>query len=374
MIRPRKAVERLQKYRPPLEGRAGKLRLDFNENTVGCAPGVVRALRRALNTDWLSRYPEYEEGRAVLAEYFGVSKDEMLISNGVDDAIKLICDTFVDPGDKLVVPAPTFPIYQFFQSVAGGRTALVRYDEGLRLPVDRILDAINSRTRWVALANPNNPTGTIIPKGDLRVILEAAPRTLVLVDEAYFDFSGSTVLGWIRKYPNLAVSRTFSKAFGLAGLRIGFIFAHRELAGLMRRTHAVFAVNSLAVACALEAIRHQDYVRHYAQMVQANRALLCRRLDRMGVTYAPSAANFVFIRVGPKAPEIARRLREQDILVRDWSYDPHLKGYLRITIGTGAQTRRLIEEFERSQHLIETRDGARAWRDLMTYSPTGYFA
>src|SRR5436309_3552900 len=175
MIRPRKAVERLQKYRPPLEGRAGKLRLDFNENTVGCAPGVVRALRHALNTDWLSRYPEYEEGRAVLAEYFGVSKDEMLISNGVDDAIKLICDTFVDPGDKLVVPAPTFPIYQFFQSVAGGRTALVRYDEGLRLPVERILDAINSRTRWVALANPNNPTGTIIPKGDLRAILEAAP-------------------------------------------------------------------------------------------------------------------------------------------------------------------------------------------------------
>ena len=374
MIRPRKAVERLQKYRPPLEGRAGKLRLDFNENTVGCAPGVVRALRRALNTDWLSRYPEYEEGRAVLAEYFGVSKDEMLISNGVDDAIKLICDTFVDPGDKLVVPAPTFPIYQFFQDVAGGRTALVRYDSDLHLPVERILNAINSRTRWVALANPNNPTGTMIPKGDLRAILEAAPRTLVLVDEAYFDFSGSTVLSWINKFPNLAVSRTFSKAFGLAGLRIGFIFAHRELAGLMRRTHAVFAVNSLAVACALEAIRHQDYVRHYAQMVQANRALLCRRLDRMGVTYAPSAANFVFIRVGSKAPEIARRLREQDILVRDWSYDPHLKGYLRITIGTGAQTRRLIEEFERTQHLIETRDGARAWRDLMTYSPTGYFA
>src|SRR5437762_1336942 len=304
MIRPRKAVERLQKYRPPLEGRAGKLRLDFNENTVGCAPGVVRALRRALNTDWLSRYPEYEEGRAVLAEYFGVSKDEMLISNGVDDAIKLICDTFVAPGDKPVV----------------------------------------------------------------------APRTLVLVDEAYFDFSGSTVLSWINKFPNLAVSRTFSKAFGLAGLRIGFLFANRELTGLLRRTHAVFAVNSLAVACALEAIQHEDYVRRYAKMVQTNRALLCRRLDRIGVTYAPSAANFVFIRVGSKAPEIARRLREQDILVRDWSYDPHLKGYLRITIGAGAQTRRVIEECERSQHLIETRDGARAWRDLMTYSPTGYFA
>ena len=94
----------------------------------------------------------------------------------------------------------------------------------------------------------------------------------------------------------------------------------------------------------------------------------------MSVAYAHSAANFVFIRVGQRAPEIARRLREQDILVRDWSYDPHLKGYLRITVGTATQTRRLIEEFERMQHLIETRDGSRAWRDLMTYSPTGYFA
>jgi histidinol-phosphate aminotransferase len=374
MIRPRKAVERLQKYRPPLEGRAGKLRLDFNENTVGCAPGVVRALRRALNADWLSRYPEYEEGRAQLAQYFGVSKDEMLISNGVDDAIKLICDTFVDPGDRLVVPAPTFPIYQFFQDVAGGKTALVRYDEGLRLPVERVLAAINRRTRWVALANPNNPTGTLIPKRDLRAILEAAPSTLILADEAYFDFSGFTVLAWIRKYPNLLVSRTFSKAFGLAALRIGFLFANRELTGLLRRAHAVFAVNSLALACALEAIQHQKYVRRYVKMVRANRELLCRRLDKMGVAFAPSAANFVFIRAGSKAPEIARRLRQQDILVRDWGYDPHLKGYLRITVGSTAQTRRLIEEFERMQHLVETRDAARAWRDLMTYSPTGYFA
>src|SRR3989449_5895350 len=161
----------------------------------------------------------------------------MLISNGVDDAIKLICDTFVDPGDKLVVPAPTFPIYQFFQSVAGGRTALVRYDEDLRLPVERILDAINSRTRWVALANPNNPTGTMIPKGDLRVILEAAPRTLVLVDEAYFDFSGSTVLGWIRKYPNLGVTRTFSKAFGSAGARTWVLFSPPELTRYIGRAN-----------------------------------------------------------------------------------------------------------------------------------------
>jgi histidinol-phosphate aminotransferase len=374
MIRPRKAVESLPTYRPPLEGRAGKLRLDFNENTIGCAPQVLRTLRRALNADWLSRYPEYEECRQTLAKYFGVSPDEVLFSNGVDDAIKLLCDTFVDPGDVLLIPAPTFPMYQFFQSVAGGKTTLIRYDEDLQLPVDRIVAALTKRTRWIALANPNNPTGTLISKGDLRIILRAASDTLVLVDEAYFDFSGETVLPWINDFPNLVVTRSFSKAFGLAALRMGFVFANSKLLAMMRRTHGAFPVNSLALACALEAGKEEDYVRRYAQIVRASRSELCRALDALGVPYAPSAANFVLTRVGEKAPEIARRLRKGGILVRDWSYDPHLRDYLRITVGSAAQTRLLIGELKRYQHLIDRRDGSGAWREFATYSPAGCFA
>ena len=131
MVRPRKTVERLKKYRPPLEGRGGKMRLDFNENTVGCAPSIVRALRRALSAEWLSRYPEYEAGRQTLARYFGVSPEKMLLTNGTDDAIKMICDTFVDPGDVLVVLAPTFPVYQFFHEVAGGRVVPLPLRRGL---------------------------------------------------------------------------------------------------------------------------------------------------------------------------------------------------------------------------------------------------
>jgi histidinol-phosphate aminotransferase len=374
MIRPRKAVESLQKYRPPLEGRAGKLRLDFNENTIGCSPQVLRTLRRALSADLLSRYPEYEECRQTLAKYFGVSADELLFSNGVDDAIKLVCDTFVDPGDVLLIPTPTFPMYQFFQSVAGGTTTLVRYDEDLRLPVERVLAALSKRTRWVALANPNNPTGTLIPKGDLRTILRAAPDTLVLVDEAYFDFSGETVLPWIKKFPNLIVTRSFSKAFGLAALRMGFVFANSRLLGTMRRAHGAFPVNSLALACALEAGKEEDYVRRYVQMVRASRAELCRALEGLGIAYAPSAANFVLARFGEKSPEIARHLRKRDILVRDWSYDPHLRDYLRITVGSAAQTRLVIEELKRHKHLMRRRDGSGAWRDMAVYSPTGHFA
>jgi histidinol-phosphate aminotransferase len=374
MIRPRKAVERLKKYRPPMEGRAGKLRMDFNENTVGCAPEVVRALRRALSAEMLTRYPEYGESRETLARYFGVLPEEMLLTNGTDDAIKAICDAFVDPGDVLLVPAPTFPVYEFFHNVAGGDIARVRYDEHFRFPVEALVAAITEKTRWLALASPNNPTGTEISKPDLRAILEAAPQALVLVDEAYFDYSGETVLPWIRKYENLLVTRTFSKAFGLAALRMGFIFGRPELVELMHRAQNPFQVNSLALLAASIAIRHEEHVKRYVAQVRANRDRVYRWLGSRGIPFVPSAANFILTRVGERAPEIAQRLRAEGILVRDWSYDPHLKGYLRFTIGSLAQTRRLLKELEKQEPLIETRGASKAWRDFVSYSQTGWFA
>jgi histidinol-phosphate aminotransferase len=375
MIRPRKAIERLTQYRPPQEGRGGKMRLDFNENTVGCARQVVRALRRAVNPEMLTRYPEYDEGRRTLAAYFGVAPEELVLTNGTDDAIKTVCDTFVDPDDRLLVPAPTFPVYEFFHSVAGGKTLRIRYDENFRLPNKKFVSALKRQpVRWVALANPNNPTGTQIPHADLKAILLAAPETLVLVDEAYHDFSGQTVLPWIRKYPNLVVTRTFSKAFGLAALRLGCLFANAELTEALRRGQNPFAVNSLALICACVAIQYDAQVRKYAGEVRWNRTEFSRWLDAREIPYVPSSANFVLTRVGRHAPEIARRLRAEGILVRDWSYDPHLKGYLRFTIGSVAQTRRLMAELQRVENLIESRRGARAWKNIVSYPSTGWFA
>ncbi len=348
------------------------MRLDFNENTVGCAPAVVRALRRLLKADMLSRYPEYEQARRKLAKYFGVEPEEIVLANGTDDAINLLCDVFVDPGDVLVVPAPTFPVYEFFHSVAGGQTVRVRYDEDFRLPVEELLGTIRQGARWVALANPNNPTATVIPQADLRRILRESPNTLILVDEAYFDFSGETVLPWIRKFPNLVVTRTFSKAFGLAALRMGCLFADRRLAELLHRAQNPFVVNSLALAAAIEATRHDGYRRRYVREVLANRRALCQSLEALGLPYVPSSANFVLTRVGPQAPDIAARLRRQKILVRDWSYDPHLKGYLRFTVGSASQTRRLIAALYRLRHLMERHETARPWRDFVRHPSTGW--
>jgi histidinol-phosphate aminotransferase len=369
-FQPRQVILKLRDEHPPSGSRAGKIRLDMNENTRGTAPGVVRNMRRAVTGAQLGTYPEYGVACGELARHFQVSPNELLLTNGIDDAIKLICDTFVDPGDTLLIPALTFTMYQFFQTVAGGKTAVVHHDLKLRLPLDRALEAIRRwRPRWVALANPNNPTGTLIPQGDLKAILCAAPGTLVLVDEAYFDYSGETMLPWIRRYANLVVARTFSKAYGLAGLRLGVLFARRKLIGWMRRAHAVFPVNSMALAAALGAIRHPEEVERHVRDVRENRARLCECLDSLGVPYGPATGNFVFASFGLNAPQIAKQLNDQDILVRHWNRDPHLRPYFRIGIGTRTENSRLIRALKGFHHLIEPQDRETVWRGAAEYSP-----
>ncbi|MDE3180621.1 MAG: histidinol-phosphate aminotransferase family protein [Acidobacteriota bacterium] len=339
MIRARKAVERVEEYKPQPEGRARLLRLDLNENTVGCPAGLLRALRRTLTPEWCAVYPEYEQSRRRLARHFGVSTNEMIVTNGVDDSIMLICDTFVDPGDVLAIPSPTFSIYQFFHEVSGGQTRRISYGNRAQLPM-RELIAAGKNARWMALANPNNPTGTLFSPGDLETLLKALPGVVVLVDEAYFDYSGVTILPWIRRFPNLIVSRTFSKAFGLAALRIGFMFASARLAGLMSRIHAVYAVNGLAATAAAEAADYAPSVQKSAAAVCRSREAFCRELRQLAIPFIPSSANFVLVRVGRRANELVLRLRRQGILVRGWSAESELRNCVRITIGTSAQMRR----------------------------------
>jgi histidinol-phosphate aminotransferase len=364
-LAPRRAIQNLGSSGAPSEGRAGKLRLDMNENTAGPSLAVVRAVQRAARDGQLGTYPEYQAARTDLARHFGVPAGQLLLTNGIDDGLKLICDTFVDPGDVLLLPDPTFTMYRFFHSVAGGKTVLLPYDRNFRLPWGRLLDALRPkrgrRPRWLVLANPNNPTGTLIPQAELKVILGSAPDTLVLVDEAYFDYSGKTVLPWINQYPNLVVTRTFSKAHGLAALRLGVIFACQELADCLRRAQPVFPVNSLALAGALESIRHPEAVHKHVQQVLRNRALLCGFLDSLGVPYAPSASNFVFASFGERAPEIARRLEKRGILVRHWLHDPRLRRCFRIGIGTMAEMRKLIDVLQSLRKMIEPQDPEKVW-------------
>lgn len=344
-VRIRAAVKHMAAYAAPEEGRAGKLRLDFNENTVGCSPAVLRALRRVTREE-LAIYPEYERSMRRLARHFGVRPAEMLLTNGVDDALRLLMETVVDPGSTVLIPEPTFSMYRFFAEAAGARVEAVRYDASMRFPLDATLRALKRSPRLLLLANPNNPTGTVLDEGLLARLLDKAPRTLVLVDEAYFEFSGVTVLPWIRQRGNLVVARTFSKAAGLAALRLGLLFARADLADTMRRAFTPYPVNSLALVAAEAALGDRKFLRNYSRQVRQSRWELARGLERLGARVFPSGANFLLADFGPGAGRLVRRLARRGILLRDRAADFGRDGFVRITAGVPAQTRHLLRAIE----------------------------
>lgn len=342
----RAIVKRLAPYVAPEEGRAGKLRLDFNENTIGCSPAALRALRR-MTAEQLCIYPEYEAAQRRLARHFAVRPSEMLFTNGVDDALRLLMDTFVEPGSAVLLPEPTFTMYRFYAEIAGARVVAERYDADMRFPLEKILRALRRSPRLLCLANPNNPTATLLDQAALSRILDAAPRTLVLVDEAYYEFSGVTVLPWIRRRANLVVSRTFSKAVGLAGLRLGALFARAELADAMRRTCTPFPVNSAALVAAEAAMRDRRFLRRYVRQVKESRWHLAQGLERLGARVFPSSANFLLVDFGAGGGRLVRRLAKRNILLRDRAGELGRDGFVRVTVGTLAQTRVLLQAIEK---------------------------
>jgi histidinol-phosphate aminotransferase len=330
----------------PIEGRVGALRLDFNENTVGCSAAALRAVRK-LTAEQLAMYPEYIAPTVRMARWFGVKPNEIALTNGADGALQQIIATFVDRRSAILMVNPTFVMYRFYAQLSGARIAAISYDSEMKFPAEAAMKALQKSPRLFLIANPNNPTGTLIPPDVIRRMLNAAPRTLFVLDEAYAEFSGVTILPWIRRYPNLIVVRTFSKGAGLAGLRLGCMFACREVTALLASTREPFAVNAAALVAAEATLRDYRAVTKYAKEIGLARELLRDALVRLRVKVFPSAANFLLVDFGAGAPRILRRLAKRRILLRDRTSDFVRRGYVRITIGTRPQMRRLIRELER---------------------------
>jgi histidinol-phosphate aminotransferase len=329
-------------YSPPTAGRAGKLRLDFNENTVGCSPRVIAALRDGLDAGRLAVYPEYGEAKEAVGRYFHVEPSEFLFTNGTDEAIQVFVNTYVDDNQEVLLLRPSYAMYRFYSEVAGARVREVEYRmPGMEFPLQEVLDAITAETRAVILSNPNNPTGTGISLLAIERILRRASRAAVLVDEAYYEFSGVTALSEIERVPNLYVTRTFSKVFGMAAMRLGCLFSHPANIAYLHKAQSPYSVNSLAVEAARAAVEDTGYVENYVAEVLAARELLCLGLEKLGIGYVPSSANFVLGQFGKRAAAVTAALRGRAILVRDRSYEA--AGCVRITVGTREQTRQLLD-------------------------------
>jgi histidinol-phosphate aminotransferase len=252
-------------------------------------------------------------------------------------------EVFIEPGDAVLISEPTFSMYRFFSQVAGARIISVRYDDAMNFPLEAALRELKHSPQILFIANPNNPTGTLLEKAALARLLDTARRTVVLVDEAYFEFSGLTVLPWIRQRPNLIVSRTFSKAAGLAALRIGALFARSDVISAMRRAFTPYPVNSLALTAAEAALSDQKFVQSYTRDVLQSRSQLAHGLEQLGAHVFPSAANFVLADFGPGGSRLVKRLAHRGILVRDRASDFGRDGFVRITAGTVPQTQLLLK-------------------------------
>jgi histidinol-phosphate aminotransferase len=344
--RPREAVLQMSPYSPPTGDRADKLRLDFNENTIGCSPRVIEFLKSRLDENRLAIYPEYADAKRELAAHFGVAVEEMLLTNGTDEAIQVLVNTYVDDDDEVIILRPSYAMYTFYSEVAGAHIHRIDYRPGtLQFPLEELLDAISPATRGVLISNPNNPTGTSVKADGIERILRRADSAVVLIDEAYFEFCGITALRYLQDAPNLFVSRTFSKVYGMAGMRLGCLFSQAGNIASLHKSQSPYSVNTLAALAARAAIQDSDYVRRYVTEVLAARELAYVGLEKLAIPYYESDGNFVLMRIGERAIEVRDKLRATGVLVRDRSYE--IAGCVRVTIGTRDQIRRFLAELEK---------------------------
>jgi len=344
-IEPRSEIQEMKVYDPPIEGRKNKLRLDFNENTLGCSPKVKQALQK-ISTEELSVYPEYEKFNSKLAADLNVQESELLLTNGTDEAIKTVMDTFIQKDDEVLIPTPTFAMFEIYASIVGAKINKVAYNEDLTFPTKEVLRNINENTKLVVLVSPNNPTGTVVKEEDIKRILKKARNAIVIVDEAYYQFYGKSSKNLIRKFENLIITQTFSKAYGLAGLRLGYILSNNEIIRNLKKAISPYSVNSIAMIAANAALDDTDFVEQYVKEVKNNKDFVSKELSSLGFKVYASEANFLLVNFGERCDEIYTKLKKKDILVRNRTKYALLENCIRIGIGSKEQCNRLIKEIK----------------------------
>jgi histidinol-phosphate aminotransferase len=342
-------IQNLMSYRPPLDGRTQHqgLRLDFNERTLSPSGAVAEAIKTFGNDPQTQLYPEYFNLETAIAEYAEVEPGQVMVTNGTDQAIDIILRTFSDRSDQVIIPRPSFAMYGQYARVNGNDINSPLYAEpDLAFPMDEVSSRLDDQAKLLILGNPNNPTGTSLSVESIARLARQAQDTVIYVDEAYFEFSQLTAAKLIGTAPNVIVSRTFSKAFGLAGLRIGYVLADRQYIAEMLKVRGPYDVNQLAAYAASAALANLEDTHSYAREVMNQAKPLVEEFFRCnGVEFYPSSGNFLLFRP-LDALQTAQKLRASGVLVRPQA-GPRVDGSLRVTIGTTPQMEEFINAYER---------------------------
>ena len=321
------------------------LRLHLNEHTGGCSPAVLDAIR-SLSAEDIAFYPPYVDVERETAAHLGVEASWMALVNGLDEGLHAVSALALRPDAggamKSIIPEPAFEMYAACTAAAGGVAIRIAPRADFAFAIDEIRGAVDARTRLVYLTNPNNPTGLTVPAAAIAALAAEMPSVTVLVDEAYIDFGGETMLPYLGEQRNVIIGRTFAKAYGLAALRAGCLIAHPETLAPIRATLSPYNLNVAAAAALRAAVRDRAWHDAYVRESHASRQLIYEFCETRGLEYYRSDANFVLIRVGTRATELTSAIGARGIFIRDRSSQPGCAGCVRVTAGVIEHTARCL--------------------------------
>jgi histidinol-phosphate aminotransferase len=334
-----KSIKYLKTYNPGLFN--GKYKLDANENSFDLPENIKKIILKEAKKIEYNRYPDPYSNklRHLISVKLKINQNKILIGNGSDELIYYLLLSFIEKGDNVIVPYPTFEMYKILSKICGARVIEVPLDNNFDLNKERIIEIIkNKKIKFVFIAYPNNPTGNCFSENAIKRILQEK-ETFVVVDEAYFEFSGKTFLNELRKYKNLIILRTFSKAFSLASLRTGYIIADETIINIIRKVKLPYNVNSFSQLAAYNALKYENQIRKNVNFIIKERQIMKEKLE--GLYYFPdSRSNFIFIKV--RNPELLKKeFIKKGICVRFFN-DARLRNYIRITIGKHKENEMII--------------------------------
>jgi histidinol-phosphate aminotransferase len=360
MMKARKIVDEMDSYVPGRsQGEIAEefglnkdeiIKLGSNENPWGPSPKAMEAIRHEIKS--INRYPESQLKELVheMAQYSGVEDNQVIVGgDGADEIIDVLAKTFIDEGDEFIVPLPSYMYYEYLLQQYGARPVYAKWDlDKNELDVDSIFDSITPKTKMIFLCSPNNPTGTLINKETLSDIASKNPEILIVIDEAYFEYSEVTNKDLINEFDNIFIIRTMSKVLGLAGMRIGYGLACEQIIEYMHRIKPVFSLTRLSFVAALNTFRDKDYIKESIEKGIESREYLYEELSKIdSLNVFPSKSNFMLIGIkdtGFTAAELARELMKKGIIVRDCTSFKGLDEYwIRISICTLEEDKKFIE-------------------------------
>ncbi len=347
IIKPIPPVQSRQAYTPPLSNRRSfeGLLLDFSERTAPPSPNVIKALKDFIENDSLTTYPEYQDLVPAIANYANVTPEQVLPTNGSDRGIDIIFRTFSSEGDQVIIPQPSFAIFTQSAGIIGNQIVKPYYSQDLSYPLAEVLAAITPATKIITICNPNNPPGTLTPVEDIEKIAQSAPNSIVYIDEAYSEFSGVTAVPLLNKYPNIIISRTFSKAFGIAAMRIGYLLASPELVIEMNKVRGPYEVNMPAAIAARAALADIESMTSYVdEVMNAAKPLTEEFFQVNSIKYFPSSSNYILF-VPEKPAELNQYFIDNNIRIRPRS-GPNIENTLRVSIGTVEQMKQFISVYQ----------------------------